>query len=70
MSLRCMVTLQYGNLSLGQVYLLKRFIMVKKRFIIFIDPIDRQNATFTCGIICHRYSIFNLHELINVFSRV
>lgn len=44
--------------------------MVKKRFIIFIDPIDWQNATFTCGIICHRYSIFNLHELINVFSYV
>lgn len=65
-----MVTLQYGNLSLGLVYLVKRFIMVKKRFIIFIDPIDWQNATFTCGIICHRYSTFNLHELVNVFSCV
>ena len=68
MSLRCAVAFRYGNHSLGLVYLLKRFIMVKKRFIIFIDPIDWQNATFTCGIICHRYSRFNLHELINVFS--
>lgn len=70
MSLRCMVTLQYGNLSLGLVYLLKRFIMVKKRFIIFIDPIDWQNVTFTCGIICHRCSTFSPCKLINVFSYV
>ena len=40
MSLRCAVTLQYGNLSLGPVYLLKRFIMVKKRFTTLINPID------------------------------
>lgn len=70
MSLRCMVTLQYGNLSLGQVYLLKRFIMVKKRFTILICHADRQKQTFTCDIACHRCSTFSLCKLINVFSYV
>lgn len=60
MSLRCMVTLQYGNLSLGQVYLLKRFISMKKRFTILIYHIDRQKQTFICGNACHRYSTFSL----------
>ncbi len=44
--------------------------MMKKRFIILVCHVDMQKQTFTCGIICHRYSIFNLHELINVFSCV
>ena len=70
MSLHYMVTLQYGNLSLGQVYLLKRFIMVKKRFTILICHVDRQKQTFICGIACHRYSTFNQWELVNVFSCV
>ncbi len=70
MSLRCMVTLQYGNLSLGQVYLLKRFIMVRKRFTILICHVDRQMQTFTCGIICHKFFIFLICKLINVFSYV
>lgn len=70
MSLRCMVTLQYGNLSLGQVYLLKRFISMEKRFTILIYHVDRQKQTFTCGIACHRCSTFSLCKLINVFSYV
>lgn len=70
MSLRCMVTLQYGNLSLGQVYLLKRFTSMKKRFIILICHVDRQKQTFTCGIICHKFFIFLICKLINVFSYV
>lgn len=65
-----MVTLQYGNLSLGQVYLLKRFINMKKRFTILICHVDRQKQTFICGIACHRCSTFNLRKLINVFSYV
>lgn len=44
--------------------------MVKKRFIILINHIDQQNATFTCGIVCHRYSTFGFYKLINVFSFV
>ena len=44
--------------------------MVKKRFITLIYHMDRQKQTFTCGIACHRYSTFNLYELINVFSCV
>lgn len=55
-----MVTLQYGNLSLGQVYLLKRFISMKKRFTILIYHVDRQKQTFICGNACHRYSTFSL----------
>lgn len=70
MSLRCMVTLQYGNLSLGLVYLLKRFIMVKKRFTILICHVDGQKQTFICGVACHRCSTFSLCKLINVFSYV
>ncbi len=70
MSLRCMVTLQYGNLSLGQVYLLKRFISMEKRFTILIYYVDRQKQAFTCGIACHRCSTFSLCKLINVFSYV
>lgn len=70
MSLRCAVTLQYGNLSLGPVYLLKRFIMVKKRFIIRIDRMERQNKTFTCDIVYHRCFTFDFYELVNVFSCV
>lgn len=70
MSLRCMVTLRYGNLSLGQVYLLKRFIMVKKRFTILICYVDRQMQTFICDIACHRCSTFSPCKLINVFSYV
>lgn len=70
MSLRCAVTLRYGNLSLGLVYLLKRFIKVKKRFIILICLMNRQNETFTCGIAYHRYFTIDLYELINVFSCV
>ena len=70
MSLRCMVTLQYGNLSLGLVYLLKRFIMVKKRFSIVIPFARKQNQTFTCDIVYHRRSTFTLCELVNVFSCV
>lgn len=70
MSLRCMVTLQYGNLSLEQVYLLKRFINMKKRFSILICHVVRQKQTFICGIACHRCSTFSLCKLINVFSYV
>ena len=70
MSLRYAVALQYGNHSLGLVYLLKRFIMVKKRFITLINHIDQQNATFTCGIVCHKCSTFGLCKLINVLSYV
>lgn len=55
-----MVTLQYGNLSLRQVYLVKRFISMKKRFTILICHVDRQKQTFICGIACHRYSTFSL----------
>ena len=44
--------------------------MVKKRFITLINHIDQQNATFTCSIVCHRYSTFGLCKLINVFSYV
>lgn len=65
-----MVTLQYGNLSLGQVYLLKRFISMEKRFTILIYYVDRQKQAFTCGIACHRCSTFSLCKLINVFSYV
>lgn len=65
-----MVTLQYGNLSLGQVYLLKRFINMKKRFTILMCHVDRQKQTFTCGIAYHRCSTFGLCKLINVFSCV
>lgn len=65
-----MVTLQYGNLSLGQVYLLKRFISMEKRFSILIYHVDGQKQTFTCGIACHRCSTFSLCKLINVFSYV
>lgn len=65
-----MVTLQYGNLSLRQVYLVKRFISMKKRFTILICHVDRQKQTFTCDIACHRYSTFSLCKLINVFSYV
>ena len=70
MSLRCAVALRYGNLSLGLVYLLKRFIIVKKRFIIVICFAGKQNQTFTCDIVYHRRSTFTLCELVNVFSYV
>ena len=44
--------------------------MVKKRFIIVIYFIGKQNQTFTCDIVHHRRSTFTLRELINVFSYV
>lgn len=50
--------------------MLKRFISMKKRFTILIYQVDRQKQTFTCGIICHKFFIFLICKLINVFSYV
>ena len=44
--------------------------MVKKRFIIRIDRMERQNKTFTCDIVYHRCITFDFYELVNVFSCV
>ena len=50
--------------------MLKRFIMVKKRFTIVICFAGKQNQTFTCDIVYHKRSTFTLCELVNVFSYV